>query len=273
MSSTSNDETNLFNRIQEHEEALGEKVQIAGKCIFCGGGPLTQEHIWPKWLKAFVGDVAPETKHIVRNFDPSKLEWTEIKGKVERPGNVFSHRARVVCRECNNEWMSELQTRAKPIILDLKAGADFQLDDYEKREALSTWLAMFAFIKEQISAHKTSPPQELKQFKDDKLPPPGWLFLIAKYNGSPELNGLSWRHGMVVEEGFRDETFPMLRSRFSLTVILGQAVFYVAINWGLKIPDDIAPRLTCIWPHPIAARSAEPLNDKEVLRLAKTYAS
>src|SRR5437879_2038329 len=85
------------------------------KCAFC---PQTSnrsgEHIWSAWIsKLFAG-----TKTISRKqFAPEAevKQWVSIG---------FDHKAKVVCRKCNNEWMNDLETLVKPCIKPLILSAN-----------------------------------------------------------------------------------------------------------------------------------------------------
>jgi hypothetical protein len=55
----------------------------------------------------------------------------------------------VVCGKCNNEWMSQLETAVKPIVLPLLVGAPSVLDA-EMQSTLARWILMKMMLVEQI---------------------------------------------------------------------------------------------------------------------------
>jgi hypothetical protein len=93
-------------------------------CVFCErDGKLTREHVWPQWVRSYLDHPAgagTETRTIIR---PSGTEEHSYK---TRPANVV---VKSLCEDCNNGWMSELEDRAKPVLLPIKtalvAGSEF----------------------------------------------------------------------------------------------------------------------------------------------------
>lgn len=63
----------------------------------------------------------------------------------ERPRKTTSLRPKIVCKPCNNEWMSVLQERARPYL-----AGPFRRDkahlDGATQDAIAAWLAMTAMI-------------------------------------------------------------------------------------------------------------------------------
>jgi hypothetical protein len=55
----------------------------------------------------------------------------------------------VVCGKCNNEWMSQLETAVKPIILPLLVGAPSVLNA-DMQSTLARWILMKMMLAEQI---------------------------------------------------------------------------------------------------------------------------
>src|SRR5258708_7315465 len=75
-------------------------------CAFCPGtAGITGEHLWSAWAGRMFG----ERRYTITRKEPDGrvLTWTlpELNAKTK-----------VVCGDCNNGWMSELETQVKPII-------------------------------------------------------------------------------------------------------------------------------------------------------------
>lgn len=85
-------------------------------CIFCGGRPLTREHIWADWFRAYLPRPLPfyHSGRIVLSEDNTQTHKSE---KIS--GDPKCRKMRIVCNRCNNEWMSDLQNATKPILIPL----------------------------------------------------------------------------------------------------------------------------------------------------------
>ncbi len=82
-----------------------------GRCAFCKQiATLTGEHIWSEWM----GELFPNQRHIFRRHMEGE---PEIRTWESRQIDVT---AKVVCADCNNGWMSNLESQhAKPAMRDL----------------------------------------------------------------------------------------------------------------------------------------------------------
>ena len=101
-----------------------------GRCIFCGGGGLSKEHMWADWLHAYIPRIAPE--HRTRST-LIHLENQEISTQ-RRAGDPHSRRIRCVCGPCNNGWMSALQEKTKPFMVPMLKVKEFPFIDAPKRQ-------------------------------------------------------------------------------------------------------------------------------------------
>jgi hypothetical protein len=68
--------------------------------------PLTQEHLWSGWIgRLFLGH-----EFSWRSIDPETSQTTQ--GKMKR----FDRKVKAVCADCNNNWMSDLETAVRPLL-------------------------------------------------------------------------------------------------------------------------------------------------------------
>lgn len=87
------------------------------RCIFCEtrltSANRAREHIIPKWLQEARGLT---TQELSTGFGEADTLT------VERQLDMMSYLAGEVCATCNNGWMSELESKCKPFLLDLIDG-------------------------------------------------------------------------------------------------------------------------------------------------------
>lgn len=115
------------------------------KCLFCGGlegTPLTNEHVNPKWLLEHLG--LPADDQMLQG-----VVSTESGTLVERPRIHSSHsfvQGRV-CAACNNGWMSELETAARPLLVSLIDNVrNLQSLSAEETVLVAKWAVKTAYL-------------------------------------------------------------------------------------------------------------------------------
>jgi hypothetical protein len=85
---------------------------MARECAFCPEtAKLSAEHVWSEWMDAFF----PGKKRFIK---------TDAKGVTSsRMANTLDWTVKVVCANCNNTWMSDIENlHAKPAMGDLIKG-------------------------------------------------------------------------------------------------------------------------------------------------------
>lgn len=113
---------------------------MSKNCIFCGQrGKKSKEHIWPVWMHEYLGKEG-DGNHVRESTTFKNREHIE-GSKLERQGYLFSTKFRVVCRSCNNGWMSQLEEDTKPVLVKLMKGDKLKLQKADQR-LLSRWIAM-----------------------------------------------------------------------------------------------------------------------------------
>jgi hypothetical protein len=110
-------------------------------CIFCPNPRTTKrgEHVWDDWLNRKDG------KEI---YDPSTTSYYGLGGKLIRqhPSVRMDVTSDVVCTRCNNEWMSDLSGRAKPLLEPIIR--DSRPRDFNELDIVT--LTAFAFMKSAV---------------------------------------------------------------------------------------------------------------------------
>ena len=131
--------------------AATDSKSDAEHCLFCPftNSPRTGEHVIPQWLQEHLGvrslPVTPTT------FDTDTLDAIVSRS---HPLGVMS--VNQVCGRCNNDWMSRLESDAKPILIRLISG-DRTLDDLSdaERVVVAGWAVKTAMVIDYASGtHK-----------------------------------------------------------------------------------------------------------------------
>ena len=142
-------------------------------CIFCGRGPVTLEHVLPKWLKDVLPIKGPVDVYV--GAEGGAPSWTMAS---------LDQKARIVCRGCNNGWMSDLEAFCRPRMASAMAQATSVSLAPTEQERVAAWA-----VKTALTLHAGFPAlRDLGQLPADHLhwmpawkttPPPGsfvWLF-------------------------------------------------------------------------------------------------
>lgn len=162
------------------------------QCIFCGfRGKLTKEHIWPEWMRQYLPRTLRYNYHWVMRNGAGP-----VRGKLHRPGDPHSQTLRVVCRECNNGWMSSLQEAAKPILLPLLGDHWSSISEADQK-TLGAWASMFVSVAEMGDPPTaTIPPEHRRFIKNSGLTPPDWVIWIGRSDPEGEHPAFCNHHGI-----------------------------------------------------------------------------
>jgi hypothetical protein len=147
-------------------------------CAFCPAtAEITGEHIWSDWAGKLFG-----THKFVftrKESDGSVVTWEH---------NALHLKAKVVCRTCNNEWMSELENKTKSLIADMVCNCT---PATLNGEAIAT-IAALGFLKCVVADHmsETTKPfytsAERQSFRRTLAIPDGvqmWLASTLRLRG------------------------------------------------------------------------------------------
>lgn len=108
----------------------------ARKCVFCGNGKLSEEHIWSQWLRDLLpsSDGYLEVTHKNRSGKP--VDHRLVR---DAQGPITNKRLKRVCEPCNNVWMGKQEERVKTVLTGLIAGTPSHLTETE-RGPLLRWI-------------------------------------------------------------------------------------------------------------------------------------
>lgn len=108
------------------------------QCIFCGGADLTDEHLIADWVQ--------------RAFARSRRPGPSLSGTFVARDQMRMHReppidsVKVLCRRCNNEWVSQLDNAASIILKPLIRGERAVKLDRAGQTVFAAWLFKTALV-------------------------------------------------------------------------------------------------------------------------------
>ena len=139
-------------------------------CLFCGkNNEMSNEHVLPQWLLEALG-IRKDTFKMLHSY--LTIELNKRQHNLE---NLVNGR---VCKECNNGWMSSLESRVKDILLNIIYLNDIsfirQLNNNDDiiRDDLIKWCYKTAIVLNNASNYRELVPIEhfRKLFLEKSIP-------------------------------------------------------------------------------------------------------
>ena len=110
-------------------------------CLFCPVRADSLEDAWPRWITGqFKG---PRPSEVRAERGGIKLKpWSTLQPELT---------IRCVCRACNNEWMSQLETKVQSFLQPLLAGQSGTVD-IASQAVIALWAVKMAMVLEGLDA-------------------------------------------------------------------------------------------------------------------------
>lgn len=110
---------------------------MARVCVFCAtsGRPLTREHIYPDWLSTRFKKGLVATNEV--KSDTASRLWEKA---------IFQDTVNVVCAECNNGWMSAIESDTKDVLADLIFSVKALSLDEATQQRIALWVQKTVLI-------------------------------------------------------------------------------------------------------------------------------
>ena len=230
-------------------------VQIVKKCIFCGQNASSKEHIWSQWMHDMLPAPEPHFKHSRLIYDYHPDSGISQRGASERQGDLRTVRIRVVCRECNQGWMNDLEQLARPFLEPLIQGSPVALDN-EQMTIVAQWITLKCFISEhERSNNALTPLDDRLALKRQGKIPAYYRIYSASHNVGPK-TGMT-RHSNCMffnSEDFLNPPVDTPKNIQVISLVLGCAFFYIVAsrvpNFGDFVAHLVNPKLAGrrIWP-------------------------
>ena len=107
------------------------------QCLFCSSNADSVEDAWPRWIT-----------NQFRGARPSELDAERFGIKLPKWRTYQPELAvRCVCRACNNEWMSQLETDVQPFLQPLLTGKPYVLTS-RAQTTIARWSVKTAMVLE-----------------------------------------------------------------------------------------------------------------------------
>lgn len=154
---------------------------MARRCVFCNGGPLTREHVIPRWLTNALPEQAPfrgqDQQVVLQPPGGVRSRLVLPHREVREPFNSLTVKA--VCTNCNSGWMNGIEEAARPVLSCLIRGEPQALDAVVT-QAIATWTVKTALIAQLTGVEGIAAlGQVYRTFFADRTPPPNSVVWAA----------------------------------------------------------------------------------------------
>jgi hypothetical protein len=147
---------------------------MKAKCVFDGGTPLTVEHVIPLWVHGYLPGQGK-----LRHERADTQQWST---------EALAVTLRRVCARCNGGWMSRLEGRAKPLLVDAIQRRPCVWTPREQR-TVATWAFKTAILGALATDHGHVPKPHFRRLAKN-LHPPGrvtiWTTVHSAQPGDTE---------------------------------------------------------------------------------------
>lgn len=226
-------------------------------CVFCGGLPLTREHVYPQWLRQFSAPRAyieregshqaafPQT--VVRQNAKGKyVEVDEVRGN--RTPNLHEVTVKSVCAACNNGWMSALENSVRGPLTKMAnppKPVPHRLDARVK-SLLAAWVHKCFLMYDQYRdpRDRVFVDEDFVAFKNSQRPPRTARIYMGITN-SPISTFAMWHetHLLVLDRDVDPQTALATHRRNMASSHLGvQGVYFIQQYYKPDIPWTPAAR-------------------------------
>lgn len=204
-------------------------------CVFCGGGPLSKEHVYPQWLRTLLINDP-------RGYPGGRIPQI-FRGRRWMSSDPLAFIAQTVCEPCNNGWMSEIESSAIPHLTPMIRGAvlaegqDLVLDEVAQT-AVANWMALRTLIMASTLPYPwpLAFTQWFEWFYSRRTVPPQWHIWIGAYVGI--LPAHYEVHNFSSFPAALGETTTNIRIRGILTTSVLGYLAYKVIGFSQRVPFD-----------------------------------
>lgn len=150
------------------------------RCLFCDGTDMTEEHLIADWAhRAFARKRKPDSSLRGAFVGPGRLRLDD--------GDATAT-AKVICRECNNQWLSQIDNDAAKVLRPLIRGEREVALDRAAQDAVAAWIYKTALIFDAAEHGHDGPLASLRPiFRASRKAGPGCVIWAGPASTPPSL--------------------------------------------------------------------------------------
>jgi hypothetical protein len=148
---------------------------VTETCVWCGGGPMTLEHLWADWVAGVLHSKAKKPKKGRRKTPVTPHESrSDLSSEFTREWRMSSlqQTVRISCKACNNGWIESFDRTGRPVLTPLLRAERRTTLDADEQRIIARWIAKTAMIIVQLSDRRPIPRSQHYYLRTHRRPPP-----------------------------------------------------------------------------------------------------
>lgn len=222
-------------------------------CVFCGGTPLTREHVYPQWLTGVLPEQVPFRGQRAKVLYLPEDSELSMPGEFRELPQIFTQTVvKRTCESCNSGWMNELEVRARPALTGLLQGRWTSVTKIES-DVLALWVAKTCLMSQFTHPDSLAVPQSYIDWLCATRSPPPNMHIWAMPTACTDDWGLRTEHQTFLV-GSRTALDPAEPCNTHCSVIgLGHVAFWilgttVASLFPRSLAESAPPNAVRLWP-------------------------
>lgn len=155
----------------------------SGVCVFCGRGPLTNEHVWPQWIRKGLFPHLHTSRNVVTTDQDVDRDYPAPAFDT-KVGDVCGTTKRTSGDRCNNGWMSRLETSVKDVLGPMIRG-ETQVLSPDIQVRIASWALKTAMMFDLTHPeNEIIPRSHFVEFYSKQNPPGSCVMWLARVTPS-----------------------------------------------------------------------------------------
>ena len=209
-------------------------------CVFCGRSPLTNEHVFPRWLNRYLPQDRRQQIEISR--------YGQNGYDIVHPSIGIDIRVRKVCAECNSGWMSKLEADSIPVLEPLVSTTALQLVSVREQRQIALWATKTAMMADLTQAEPLILANARRRLRTHHAIPGGTRIWLGACG---ELYPIATSHTVRLELERLDNPSAPREIGFYVPLKIGHMCLYVyfpGVDVVVRHPPEYHLSLARIWP-------------------------
>lgn len=152
--------------------------QPPGHCVFCDYPGVTAEHLIPEALHDVIGRGSDNHEHVRMLLEDVGATDDPSKFLVKARGPLRSRKLRIACADCNNIWMSAVESNAHPLLRALMHGGGQALSSIEQLH-IARWAVLRSIVYQYTNRDRIAVPFRDRLMLSTGHIPEGWQVWIG----------------------------------------------------------------------------------------------